>query len=229
MSDQHDTIHRRIQERINQRAALTAHTVAYVICVLLALIAGTTLGLGSLPLVITLALWWGTGLAVHGVIALRGKIAQADALDNAVIAELSQLYGADWRTQIDQTDYDQVYQRIAERFDRRTAFEAHAAGYAVFNLWVWIIWMGFAPDQTPLLPLLFSVLWGLGLAIHGAITYFTGRESLYQRELHRELERERRRADLLPKAKRTEAAMRLSDDGELVEIEDLEKPKRAQR
>jgi hypothetical protein len=135
----------------------------------------------------------------------------------------------------DQLDYAEIRRRAEQRVTKRKEFMMHLAIYILVNigLWVAFLFIGGLIQQTwPLLiPLLSTIGWGLGVAIHGVVNYFetTGMDSMRDREYHRELEREMRRRGiddpaLLEKPKRDQA-VRLSDDGELV-YEDEEEPNR---
>ncbi len=129
-----------------------------------------------------------------------------------------------------QLNYEEIRARAEKRANKRKELLMHVAVYIIVNLSLWLIFgimAAFSGSAALLLvPLLSTFGWGMGLAIHAAVNYVetTGLDAMREREIDREIEREMRRrglteADVLEKPKR-DAAVRLSDDGELVYDED---------
>jgi 2TM domain len=130
----------------------------------------------------------------------------------------------------DQLNYEEIRRRAEQRANKRKELIMHVAVFIVVNLSLWLVFgviSGFAANPTFLLiPLLSTLGWGMGVAIHGVVNYVetTGMDNMREREIEREIQRELRRrglteADLLEKPKR-ETTVRLSDDGELVYDDD---------
>ena len=132
-----------------------------------------------------------------------------------------------------QLNYDEIRRRAEKRVNKRKELLMHGAVYIIVNVSLWIVFGVIAAfsgqAELLLVPLLSTLGWGMGLAIHAIVNYVetTGMDNMREREIEREIQRELRHrglteSDLLEKPKR-EAAVRLSDDGELV-YEDDEPP-----
>lgn len=151
-------------------------------------------------------------------------------------------------------NYAEIEQRVTKRINKRREFYTHAAVYIVVNAGLWMLWavvnatgvasqmMTLAGDNTEMIsssfpwPIIVMLGWGIGLAIH-AFEYFTAdaMENMKQREIEREIEREKMRLYGDPfyepgnKRKRragtadeTDAeTVRLGADGELLTDADL--------
>jgi len=139
----------------------------------------------------------------------------------------------------DQLDYAEIRRRAEQRVTKRKEFMMHLAIYILVNIGLWIAFLfigGLIQQTWPLLiPLLSTIGWGLGVAIHGVVNYFetAGMDTIRDREYQRELEREMRRRGiddpaLLDKPKRDQV-VRLSDDGELLYEEEEQPNRRASR
>src|SRR5689334_5507250 len=130
-----------------------------------------------------------------------------------------------------QVNYEDIRRRAEKRVNKRKELLMHAAVYIIVNVSLWLVFgaiAAFSPGKTALLiiPLLSTLGWGMGLAIHAVVNFIetTAMDNMREREIDREMQQELRRrglteADLLEKPKR-DAAVRLSDDGELVYDED---------
>ncbi len=124
-----------------------------------------------------------------------------------------------------QIDYEDIRRRAEQRVKKRAEFWQHLAIYVVVNLFLWLlfgIFSAYAGGPGPLIvPLLSTVGWGMGLVIHGIVTYVeTNMDRMREREIDREIQREMQRRGLtsdevLEKPKRDQT-VRLSDDGELI-------------
>lgn len=147
---------------------------------------------------------------------------------------------------IDPIDYREITRRVEKRLRERRAFVLHLVVFIISNLFFWIVWWfvklitlgsGMFSDGVVELaisspwPLLLMFAWGIGLAAHAMSVYFKSDAAARRRdrEIQREIERERARLGLdsaYTKPKR-EHQLRLSEDGELI-IDDDE-PKAAVR
>jgi len=132
----------------------------------------------------------------------------------------------------DPIDYDAIRRRVQERLNKRKEFIAHFAAYIMTNLIVWITYFLIQPGGLwVLIPLMTTLGWGIGIVIHGSITFFEagGMDSWQEREMRKEVARERMRLGLPPedgdswKKPKRDRIIRLSDDGELIEEEDRRK------
>lgn len=117
--------------------------------------------------------------------------------------------------------YKDIRKRVKDKYDKRKEFAIHLAMFlmAMFGIWNVLSLAGLFKDLAGI----FSVLWGMGLIAHFLDFYF---HELQEREIQVELGR----AGIAPqsnKLKNTasvddERYVRLSDDGELIDIDPLE-------
>ncbi len=133
----------------------------------------------------------------------------------------------------DEASFEEMRQRAEKRVRKRVEFNMHLAIYVVVNLALWVMFgLLSGLSQQPalmLIPLLSTVGWGLGVAIHGIVTYMETRamDVLVEREMRREMALRNLRDAVedspedYEKPKRDRVA-RLSDDGELVYDEESE-------
>ena len=125
-------------------------------------------------------------------------------------------------------NYKEIRARAEKRAKKRAEFVQHLAIYILVNLFLWVgffaIALAVVHSALPLIvPLLSTVCWGLGLAIHAAVYYVdtTGMDNMRDREFQREIQREMQLrgitdpSELDAKPKRDQT-VRLSDDGELI-------------
>lgn len=118
--------------------------------------------------------------------------------------------------------YDDIRARVSERFEMRTQFAGHLGAYLVVSLFVWGYWIyPFNPQGT--LETIGAVamgLWTIGVVVHGVNwLLYEIRERVIQREL------ERAGLDYAPaKRKPAERLVRLSEDGELLDLPPKEHP-----
>jgi membrane protein implicated in regulation of membrane protease activity len=121
-------------------------------------------------------------------------------------------------------NYDEIRRRAEKRANKRKELFMHVGIYIIVNLFLWLIFgILSAVSASPallLIPLLSTLGWGIGVAIHAVVTFAetTALDSMREREIEREIQREMRlrgNPDMLEKPKR-EQTVRLSDDGELV-------------
>ena len=133
---------------------------------------------------------------------------------------------------------EEIRRRVEKRIKQRNEFYSHLAVYVVCNLMMWMIWaLTRDPGETIGFPWPLIVMfgWGIGLGSHALTVYFNSASRVEAREraIQREIERERERLandEYYEKPKRDQR-LRLTDDGELIEIgddevEDGEKRKR---
>jgi hypothetical protein len=125
-------------------------------------------------------------------------------------------------------NYDDIRARAEKRVKQRAEFYQHLAIYLVANVLLWVMFilisvLANAGGGPLIVPLMSTLGWGIGIAIHGIVVYVdtTAMDARREREIQREIERELRRrgiddpAELYDKPKRDQT-LRLSDDGELI-------------
>src|SRR5258707_4494106 len=134
-----------------------------------------------------------------------------------------------------QIDYDEIRQRAEKRVRQRIEFVQHLSIYVIVNLILWALWFiakNAFPQAEPLFfpwPILVTLIWGVGLAIHAAIVYTQTNmmDAMREAAIQQEVEREMRlrgmdtSAQELEKPKR-DRAVRLSDDGEMVPVDEAD-------
>jgi hypothetical protein len=137
-------------------------------------------------------------------------------------------------------NYEEIRQRAEKRANKRKELLLHVAVYIIVNLALWLVFGIIASVSSSgqallLIPLLSTLGWGIGVAIHAAVNYIetTGLDAMREREIEREIQREMRlrgldAADVLEKPKR-EQAVRLSDDGELIYEDEVEEAPRSKQ
>ncbi len=140
----------------------------------------------------------------------------------------------------------QVRKRVERRIQKRNAFYSHLVSYLAVNGVLWLIWLVSARDGVPDFPwpIFISFFWGIGLFTNAWAIYQDSGRATARREItiQREIEMEKMRLGLTDdgnyeKPKRSlpaddeseyakpkrDQAMRLSDDGELIPIDDQER------
>ena len=134
---------------------------------------------------------------------------------------------------VDPVEYDDIQQRVVKRYNRRLQFLVHVAAYLGGNLFFWGIWFGVQVGIIPsknlasdhiLWPLITMFGWGIVLLFHGISILLApqierDRERALQREIALEKARSGLTTDAYEKPKRHQA-VRLSDDGELVPVDE---------
>ncbi len=140
----------------------------------------------------------------------------------------------------DNLDYDDIRRRVEKRVNKRKELYIHMGVFVFGNVVVSSLWLLMRSPfvmialDTPLydvfrlftqlpVPLLLLCAWGIGVMAHSLAVYFeTGAlDKMHEREMTREIEREKQRPYLNEKPKRE--ALTLSDDGELVPISEQQK------
>ncbi len=229
--DSDDAIRRRVEKRLKMRGEFIGHELGFaIINIILWALWFTGLDFGwQFPWPLIVSLSWGAGLIAHATETFFRPFARPQAVQRSVAREMEQLHGVDWQHSASEEQYHGTYQKVYKRFDTRADFVTHLATFVPLNILAWLLWMGGVTLGLGGWPLILTGLWGLGLLIHGIQVFYTASESLLQREIEREmasysddmkLKRKRKNAD--------ERVMRLSDDGELVEMEldEVERQKR---
>src|SRR4051794_948650 len=101
-----------------------------------------------------------------------------------------------------QSEYDAIRRRAEKRVVARQEFLQHLGIYVIVNLAFWVLWYAIKQmlqvfDDGVLAfpwPVIITVAWGIGIAIHGLETYFKSsmmevrRERAIEREMQREME-----------------------------------------
>lgn len=123
----------------------------------------------------------------------------------------------------EQIPYEEIRRRVEARIKRRTRLVSNMAVVIVLNVFVWAAW-AFTDPQSRIslwVPLFLSAACIISF-ISDVIGLVMG--EWQERAIQREIERERQwLLQMAEKTKRDDAAyVRLSDDGELVEIDDYE-------
>ena len=140
----------------------------------------------------------------------------------------------------DQIDYEAIRQRAEKRAKARAELVLHFSIYLIVNLILWALWIiGANAFHSWVMafpwPILVTLIWGVAVAIHGAYVYTqtnmldTMRETAIQQEMQREMRLRGMdtQAAELEKPKR-DRAVRLSDDGEMVPVDEAEADRRQQ-
>lgn len=104
-------------------------------------------------------------------------------------------------------DFDSIRQRVERRFHRRYEMVAHIVMYLVIIAGLWILRL------PPPALILIAGAWGLAVLLHGLQFLFA---EMSDRAIEREIERERSRFYEADKPKRSH--LRLSDEGELLDV-----------
>ena len=147
-------------------------------------------------------------------------------------------------------DVNAIRRRVEKKFDERRDLLTHGIAYAAVNIMLWVIWlleMGGFPW-----PMFVTLFWGIGIFGH-YIDYYNKhgkgaqkREAQIEAEIERQLALERARAELGSHERLDEdldgadvytlddyekRGLRLSDDGELVNMpaEDEDYPERREQ
>ena len=133
-----------------------------------------------------------------------------------------------------QIDYDEIRQRAEKRVQARAELVLHLAIYLIVNLILWALWfiglnaLHWAVLEFPW-PILVTLGWGIGLAIHGVVVYTQTnmmdamREAAIQQEVEREMRlRGMDMSTQEPEKPKRDRAVRLSDDGEMVPVDEAE-------
>ena len=118
----------------------------------------------------------------------------------------------------------QLRKRIEQRIEDRTGFIFDLIAFVGIVPVLWLIWVSAGPPDI-VWPLFVTLPWLVGLIIHGMVVYQGSARATVRREqkIRREMELEKQRLgitdDSYEKPKRNQH-MRLSDDGELVPVDD---------
>ena len=115
--------------------------------------------------------------------------------------------------------YKDIRKQVKNKYEKRREFAIHFAMFlmAMYGIWIVLSLAGLFKDLAGII----SVLWGMGLIAHFLDFLF---HELQEREIQVELER----AGIVPQSNKfknttpDDRYVRLSDDGELVEIEALD-------
>lgn len=120
-----------------------------------------------------------------------------------------------------ESDYDSIRKRVEKRVNRRYQFYRHLGSYLTTNLILWAIYFvtnGFHFGTAPW-PMWITIFWGIGMISEASKVFADSSmlENMRERELQREIEREKDRLyrDGYEKPKHGEVVS-LGDDGELI-------------
>jgi hypothetical protein len=117
--------------------------------------------------------------------------------------------------------YDEIRKRVEKRFKRRTSFITDAGMMLLTGTVLSFLWLNTDPTARVSPVIMLILVGGLTLAFFDKLVNYVMGE-LQDRAIQREIEREREyQLGVSEKAKRDDArALRLSDDGELIEFEE---------
>ena len=125
-------------------------------------------------------------------------------------------------------NYEEIRQRIQNRFNKRKELFMHVAAYVGVNLAIWFFWWTDSIDILPReiagipLPIIVTLGWAVGLLIHYLDYYYEAGGGAERREhaIQQAIERERAlRGGVYEKPKR-DPRLQLTEDGELEEFAD---------
>ncbi len=221
------TIRQRVEKHFEDRRELLVHASIYVVVNLALwvvwLVTGLATGVMVWPLVVMLG--WGAGLAGHALDVFARLPWRLAAADRQVFQQMENLYGPDWREVASEDDYRKLHEAAHQTLNQRKEFYIHMAVYLLVNLAVLALWSqwGGRTGGFPL-PLALLFLWGLGLAGH-CITVFSSPARMVaarERAIQQAVERETQRlyGDAPHKEKRKHERLMLSEDGELLEVDE---------
>lgn len=124
--------------------------------------------------------------------------------------------------------YTLIRKNVEKRYEMRTSFFGDLAGFVIMNVLFWLVWIGpeavFAGSaiREYWLASLITAVWGLGLAVHFINWFFT---ELREDEIRREMDRYGLSLLAAPpdvrEAEKAKRLVRLTEDGELEEIDSL--------
>ncbi|MBX3084183.1 MAG: 2TM domain-containing protein [Anaerolineae bacterium] len=142
----------------------------------------------------------------------------------------------------DQINYEQIRARVTKRVNQRKEVLIHVGVYIIVNVLIWAVWLLLRADwftfslgsdfdsvvrtmrDFPVAPMV-TFGWLIGLLIHAYVVYLESNviDKMADREMKIEIERERERLYGQEKPKRE---MRLTDDGELEEVDEVSEERR---
>jgi serine/threonine protein kinase len=220
LSDDDDSIRRRVEKRIRKRQEWVTHLVVFgVINVLLwaiyfftsrgnlsvlpGEISGTAKLALSFPWPLIVSIGWGSGLLAHGVDTLFQTGKRAEAQDTALRQALYDQYGENWREKATKEEFRKIRRRVERPFKKRSEFYSHLVVYVMINLMLWGIFLFSGSFLKTVLdgqtaqaalsfpwPLIVMLGWGAGLVGHALDTFGTINR---EKAIDREVERERQR------------------------------------
>lgn len=221
--DSYESVRRRVDKRLNARREFMINIVAFTIANLVAWImwgSGTTFGWDlAWPFLLTLP--WLAGLVSHGIDVTMKPLARYHQISEIADKEMQLMYGDDWRAITHEDDYKSVHKSVRKRFNKRAEFFQNVASFVPLNFLFWQmmnngIW--FFNESLPW-ALIVTGIWTMAIIVHGIETFFGANDRIFQREIRKEMARlEERRAK--QKRPTDEQYVRLSDDGELLDIDD---------
>ena len=143
-------------------------------------------------------------------------------------------------------NYDEIRARIEQRFNKQKELLIHGMTYLIINGLIWTLFLtgflsyipilgGIFDRFGPILPLVISIGWGVGMVAHMLDYYYSvgGAAQRRERAIQQAIEDEMSLRRNFEKPKR-DPRMHLTEDGELEEIADDEmdyevEPKRRRR
>jgi membrane protein required for beta-lactamase induction len=212
-------IRRRVEQRLNKRKEFLIHLMVFA-AINLGVWGIWWLFTQGIPWPLLLSLPWGAGLAAHFIDTYdQTSGARAATRERSVREEMQQIFGDAWSEEANEEDYQRTRRRVEKRFDKHREFLMHISVYIPINILVWLIWLVAGSAYGFPWPSLVSLGWGIGLIAH-AVGAYMGADTAREKTIQREIARERDRTYGVEKAKRKRERLALSDDGELIEIED---------
>jgi 2TM domain len=139
-------------------------------------------------------------------------------------------------------NYDEIRNRIQQRFNKRKELFMHLVAFIVVNMVLWALCLtGFINDIPVLsgvyaglgilLPLLVSIGWGIGFFIHCLDYYYEagGGAERRERAIQDAIEREMALRNGGYEKPKRDPRMQLTEDGEIEEVSDDESDVRERR
>jgi hypothetical protein len=140
-------------------------------------------------------------------------------------------------------DLDELRQRAEERVHAKRQFSLHVVVFGVCIALLWVLWALTLPESEAIgfFPVLMTIGWGFALGVHGLATLQKLHidDVVNEDDVIKEMAKEMRLRGIDPslaisgyvdekrkrspdKPKHVESVMRLSDDGELIEVDPAE-------
>jgi hypothetical protein len=117
----------------------------------------------------------------------------------------------------------QLRKRIEQRIEDRNGFIFNLIAFVGIVPVLWYIWASTGPQEL-IWPLFVTLPWLVGLIIHGMVVYQGSGMAVARREqkIRREMQLEKERLGIVAEKPKRNQHMRLSDDGELVPVDEDE-------
>lgn len=217
-----EVIRARVAKYYKDRAELATHFIIYIVVNLALWVFWALFGLGDFPWPGLVTMAWGSGVVANWLEVRFKAPERFAALERSAAAQMARVYGPDWDTAADASDYQRVFKTVEKAARGRQEFIIHLAIYAIINTMLWFLWAALQVEFP--FPLLVMAFWGIGLVANAADAFFgSARQQLTREEaIEREVARWAEQPAFAAKKKKRDSSahLELTDDGELVEIVD---------